>query len=440
MDCPRCGATEIDTPDCPRCGVILARALAPRPPRPPAPPLPPPRPAWRSLVLPLLGLAAVAAAAAVSLRREDPPPRRATAGLPATPPAAAGDVAAGADEAEAPGDPPTPTLPPGDAWLESHPGLPEPRLASDNARHAEALAARARLARRLEAGDWPAAEDEARALAALVPEDAGAVRSLAFALFRQGRSREARDLLAPFLERHPDREGEALLERIRGEAGREASLDEARLAHFRVRYDGEAHEAVGREVLRALERHYATLVRAFDHRPRAPIPVVLLSRRSYHEATGAPGWSGGQYDAFDGRVRVPIGGLTPELTPELDATLVHELTHAFVEDISRGVAPREVHEGLAQLVEGRRVADLLGEEDLRALADGRLGGVRGFYASSLSFAEHLVAERGQGGVNDLLRAMAETGSADEAFRRVYGRDLAGVRRDWSARLRLRHGS
>jgi hypothetical protein len=91
-------------------------------------------------------------------------------------------------------------------------------------------------------------------------------------------------------------------------------------------------------------------------------------------------------------------------------------------------------------MEGKRAEAVLGSDGLRALADGRLGGVRGFYYSSLAFVEDLVRQRGQGGVNELLRAMAETGSSDEAFRRVYGKDLESLRRDWAARFRRRHGS
>jgi hypothetical protein len=167
--------------------------------------------------------------------------------------------------------------------------------------------------------------------------------------------------------------------------------------------------------------------------------VILLSRESYYDATGAPAWSGGRYDAFDGRVRLPIGGLTTALKPEIDGTLLHELTHAFVTDRSRGVAPREIQEGLAQLLEGKRAEDLLDETQMTALAEGRIQGVAGFYLASLSFAEYLSAQRGQGGINDLLQAMADTGSADAAFEDVYGRDFASLRRDWETRLRNRYG-
>jgi hypothetical protein len=257
---------------------------------------------------------------------------------------------------------------------------------------------------------------------------------------RQDRTREAIDVLAAVLDRHPDPETRAFLDRLRSDQGSEASLDEARLAHFHVRYDGDAHEDVGRAVLRVLDRHYATLVRTFDHQPTAPIPVILLSQQSYYDATGAPAWSGGQYDSFDGRVRLPIGGLTSSLAAELDDTLLHELTHAFVADLSRGTAPRELHEGLAQYMEGKRLQARLGDEGLRALADGRVQGVPAFYLSALGLAESLVGQHGQGGLNDLLRAMAETGSSDEAFRRVYGKSLEELQRDWAARLRQRYGS
>jgi hypothetical protein len=291
----------------------------------------------------------------------------------------------------------------------------------------------------LESGDWPGAEAAARELLALAPTDAEAVRSLAYALVRQDRSREAVEVLVAFLDAHPDTETRALLDRIRRDLAGESGLEEQRLAHFHVRYDGEAHEDVGREVLRVLDRHYATLVRTFDHQPSATIPVILMTTRSYYDSTGAPSWSGGQYDTFDGRVRIPIGGLTTALSPDLDGTLLHELTHAFVTDRSRGVAPREIQEGLAQLMEGKRAETLLGDEGLAALANGRIGGPGGFYVASLAFVEGLVAQRGQGGINDLLQTMADTGNADEAFRRVYGKDLSGLKAEWAARLRQRHG-
>jgi len=298
---------------------------------------------------------------------------------------------------------------------------------------------RARLALDSDRADWAATEASARALLRLAAADGEATRALAYALLRQDRTGEAIELLSSYLEGRQDSQAAALLAQLQRDSAPEARLSNQALSHFHVRYDGAAHEDVGREVLRVCERHYATLARTFDHEPAEAIPVVLMSAQSYYESTGAPAWSGGRYTDFDGRVRIPIGGLTTSLPGQLDATVLHELTHAFVADASRGRAPRELHEGLAQLMEGHRLSEL-GDAGLRGLADGRIGGPQGFYLFALGWTEDLVAQRGQGGINDLLAAMARSGDVDQAFREVYGRDLVASKNEWLAKLRQQHGS
>ena len=131
--------------------------------------------------------------------------------------------------------------------------------------------------------------------------------------------------------------------------------------------------------------------------------MILFSREAYFDASGAPAWAGGNFDLTDGRIRIPIGGLTSSLTPSMDGTLIHELTHAFVHDRTKGIAPgemRAIHEGLAQYMEGKRSATEASPQILSAIADGRVGGVYGFYLAALSFVEHLIATRGMGGMND----------------------------------------
>jgi tetratricopeptide (TPR) repeat protein len=288
-------------------------------------------------------------------------------------------------------------------------------------------------------GDWPAAEAAARELLALAPGDAFAFRSLGLALMRQDRNREAVEALQASLEAEDDPAARATLQRIQKGLRDEEGMSEKHLAHFNVRYDGEAHEDVGREILRALERHYATLVSLLDHQPSATIPVVLFSQEAYYDAAGAPRWSGGAYNHLDGRIRIPIGGLSPSLTADMDHVLIHELTHAFVSDRSRGTCPHDVHEGLAQYMEGRRIASELDRDQLRMLADGRLGGVGGFYLSALALVEYLTAQRGQGGLNDLLKAMGDTGDSNLAFRQVYGKDYLATARAARQRLKQQYG-
>jgi hypothetical protein len=54
--------------------------------------------------------------------------------------------------------------------------------------------------------------------------------------------------------------------------------------------------------------------------------------------------------------------------------------------------------------------------------------------------EYLIANRGMGGMHDLLRAMGETGSVDEAFKQVHGQDYRGTKQAWFQRLHQQHGS
>jgi tetratricopeptide (TPR) repeat protein len=503
MDCPRCGAPAVATPACPRCGVIVAKAR-PREERPRDAPsaVEPTETAGVSKVWAIVAGVAVLLGLAVYDRRTSPAveaPAAATAAtssdpLPAgvpPPPAVAAATPPSLDERamreEVKGLSPadrdqvdalvrhvarrgamTATDVSGAEQLYAAHST-EPAIgdlleavllsaAETDRKRRDFASAAARLRRAAEvrpgnarpqvalvavlsdAGDWSGAEAAARAALRIDRGNVGVWQSLGYALLRLDRNREAAEALREALEVRDDAQTRALLARVESGMRAERGMTEQQLAHFHVRYDGGAHEGVGREILRALERHYATLTSTLDHRPAAPIPVILFSRQAYYDASGAPAWSGGAYDGLDGRIRIPIGGLTESLTPDMDGTLVHELTHAFVADRTKGLAPREIHEGLAQYMEGKRSADDASPQVLAALADGRIGGVGGYYLAALSYVEHLVAIRGMGGMNDLLRAMGETGDVDEAFRRVHGGTFHDSRVAWARRLRQEYGS
>jgi hypothetical protein len=292
----------------------------------------------------------------------------------------------------------------------------------------------------LEQADWTGSEAAARQALAVSPRSFDALQALGYALMRQDRNREAEEALVSALQVRNDGGTQALLARLRKGFEDERGMAEQKLSHFHVRYDGDAHTGVGREILSALERHFATLAVTLDHQPQVTIPVILFTREGYYDAAGAPAWSGGAFDGLDGRIRVPVGGLDERLTPDMDSTLLHELTHAFVNDRTRGLAPKDIHEGLAQYMEGKRVGSMLTDEQRTWLADGRVGGVAGFYLGALSYVEYLVAQRGMGGINDLLRAMGETGNVDQAFSRVHGQTHLASRRAWAERLRMTDGS
>ena len=503
MSCPRCGLADAPGPVCPRCGVVFAKIRErpqPAPATRPAAEEPSSSPG-ASVVRVALLLALVAATAAVSwqlgrlaeLKAPSPtrPPSAAPPSLPPPPTLSTGLL---------PNRTPVRDIPSAAAAASD----PDLALAQDLAHRlslratmgpadvaaAEGLKARHplepattellvstlvstaeqdRAARRfptaiaslrravsldpaqlptrlylmhllLEDSDWAGAEAAARDALQLAPQNGEVLEGLGDALFRQDRNREAAEVLHHALDVRPTDTARALLARIEKGLVDERGMTEQHLSHFDVRYDGDAHVEVGREILRVLERHYATLTGTFDHQPSVKVAVILFTRQGYYNASGAPAWSGGVFDQTDGRIRIPVGGLTSSLSPEMEGVLIHELTHAFIHDMGRGAAPHELHEGVAQYMEGKRVASMLNPAQMTALADGRLGGVGGFYLGALSFAEYLMAQRGQGGLNDLLRAMGTTGSADEAFRQVYGHDFQGTTQAWRDRIRLQNGS
>ena len=500
--CPRCGHATVDEAVCPVCGVVFAKMREPRPASPaeaarPAPePEEPARARWPAVLL----VAVLVAGAAVAMknrkapaeptpsppvepaialpREEEPPPALTVAEPPPTveelkpqdtgmPEAdrekavllaerlntraalAASDLDVAEDLfARFPNESRLRDLL--EAVLVAKASQERTaRLFAQAAGHLQRAAvvqpgsARPRVALLevlVDAEDWSGAEAAARAVLSLEPRNRDGLLGLGYALMRQDRNGEAADALQAALEVRDDAQTRALLARIRKAMADEKGMTERQISHFHVRYDGDTHDAVGREILRALERHYATLTATLDYQPAAAIPVILFSREGYYNASGAPAWSGGVYDNIDGRIRVPIGGLSASLTPDMDSTLIHELTHAFVADRTRDVATREIQEGLAQYMEGKRIGSELNDAELTAFADGRIGGVGGFYLGALAFVEHLIAQRGMGGMNDLLKAMGDTGNVDDAFKQVQGRSYAAARSDWIGRLRQQHGS
>jgi tetratricopeptide (TPR) repeat protein len=220
--------------------------------------------------------------------------------------------------------------------------------------------------------------------------------------------------------------------------GREHAIDgDYRLseaAHFTLKYDGErAGPDLGGEIVSYLETQFTTLVTRFDYFPRQPIVVILYPRRQFYEATLAESNVAGLYD---GKIRVPIGGLQ-QLNPEARNTLLHELAHAFIAGKSHGTAPRWLHEGLAQQIEGKTTPTGVGvslAKEYQAL-EGKGGwGAQFSYPSALSFVEFLVEREGFHRLVDALEAMGSGAGPDDAFDRATRYSLDELRDDWGKAL------
>lgn len=205
-------------------------------------------------------------------------------------------------------------------------------------------------------------------------------------------------------------------------------------------YDGRRLEpGVERVLLSALERTYADLVQDLGSGPAEKVTVVVYAERDWRLATHAPDWSGG---LFDGKVRVPAQGLTG-VTPALLSVLKHEMTHAFVHARTRGRAPTWLHEGLAQLEEGKTAAPYAGallgawrgsktfdlaslEGSFRRFSSAR---ARSSYVVSLAAVEMLRETRGPGALAHLLDSLGEGTPVEEAMRETLRGDYARVESD-----------
>jgi len=224
------------------------------------------------------------------------------------------------------------------------------------------------------------------------------------------------------------------IDKLRRERAIDSDYVRSEAAHFTLKYDGErAGTDLSGQILDYLEQQFRDLEGRFDYYPSQPIIVILYPQRQFYEATLAESNVGG---LFDGKIRVPIGGLQ-QIDAEARSVLVHELTHAFIAGKSRGAAPRWLHEGLAQYMEGRRTpgptAAVLARQ-YRTMSNPEAWGQTFSYPSALSFVEFLIAREGLPRLVDVLDAIGRGATLDDAFEKGLRETTGDLRRAWGDAL------
>ncbi|HEX5044833.1 MAG TPA: tetratricopeptide repeat protein [Candidatus Polarisedimenticolaceae bacterium] len=352
-------------------------------------------------------------------------------------------------------DAPAPSPPPS-----SPKASPPPRRAADTAvrEGAEALVRRdleTAEARFTEALRLDADRNDARvglAVASLaLGRDEAALAHVLDGLAREPRNPDLHELLGDLRDRE-ERTADALAEwrqafqvapsdRLRDKilkAEREQSASGAyafsAAPHFNLRFDGKVDEGLADEIGDYLEDAWRDLADLYRHTPEQPITVLLYPTQSFREVTQTAADVAG---LFDGKIRVPLGGLT-RLNPSAKAVLLHELSHAVVHAKTRGNCPRWLQEGLAQRAEGRRPTDADRQEVRRRLEKGdpaRWEDAGFSYAVALSLVRALEEDRGFHALLDVLERLGAGANLDQALTEVYGEGHAALCRRFAEHVR-----
>lgn len=283
------------------------------------------------------------------------------------------------------------------------------------------------------------------------PDSPDALAMLGFVQFASDHTPEAIRAWKKSLKLRPDATVQQYLERAEREQSAESDFSQRESSHFNLHFEGkQTSDSFRRDLLATLESHYDDLVRDLGYSPHNSIAVTLYTEQAFFDVTRAPSWSGA---VNDGKLRIPISGVT-SMTSDLSRVLKHELTHSFVNQMSGGRCPTWLHEGIAQIEEGKSsatygqpLAQLFGagqEIPFNALE----GSFMRFstpeavvaYAESLAAVEYIRDTYGMSDVPRILERLSQGSSAEAALRSTIHADYSQLRDELARWLKDKYGS
>ena len=226
--------------------------------------------------------------------------------------------------------------------------------------------------------------------------------------------------------------------------------------HFIIRY--RRNESLeGSQIREYLKDAYRAISQDFGHYPKYKIPAVLYDREEYQTLMGAvPHWSGA---LFDGKIRLPIYLTEGMGTQEqinfynakgLNKLIYHELTHAFVLDLSQLKCPVWLNEGLAQYEENKispidlsllrqavrnntliSVDELL-FRDVSKMTDQQEAIL--YYLESFSLVSYILKDGRMYHMKQLLIELGKGTNFVQAYEKHFGRSFQEVTSNWQTEL------
>jgi len=272
------------------------------------------------------------------------------------------------------------------------------------------------------------------------PDRVPTLVALGQALYRMGRNKEAiarwerASQLAP-----DDQEIKDLLAKAKKEESVEGDLmEDLGAPHFTIKFDGKGDPRIGRLVGSVLEDAYRDVGYDLGRYPTGETAVVVYPKKAFRTVTGSHSWVAALYD---GKIRVPGEGIDAAHGAEVKRVLTHEYTHALIRSIAGANVPAWLHEGIAQVEEGRTRADaraVLAGRPLPALDeltgtfinDSDAGRVRVRYATAFDFVASLAEKRGKTSLSEVLDRLGRGEALDGAVRAVYGAGVSELYDEW----------
>ena len=282
------------------------------------------------------------------------------------------------------------------------------------------------------------------------PNSPDALAMLGFTQFNADHTSEAIRAWKKSLKLRPDATVSQYLARAERESNAEAEFSQHESSHFNLHFEGkQTSESFRRDLLATLESHYDDLVRDLGYSPHNTIAVTLYTEQAFFDVTQAPSWSGA---VNDGKLRIPISGMSG-MTSDLSRVLKHELAHSFVNQMSGGRCPAWLHEGIAQVEEGkssathgRPLAQLFGsgQEIPYNVLEGsfmRFSTPEAVvaYAESLAAVEYIRDTYGMSDVPRILERLAQGSSTEAALRSTIHADYSQLRDELARWLKDKYG-
>jgi STE24 endopeptidase len=137
------------------------------------------------------------------------------------------------------------------------------------------------------------------------------------------------------------------IEKIQKEKKVESGLASYEGEHFLIKYKGESAGLEGYELKEYLQKSFREVGQDLGYFFKHKVAVLLYDENEFREINEVPHWSSGVYD---GKIRLPAyrQGFTLK---EVRRIIRHEMTHAFVGEMSAARCPPWLNEGLAEYEE-----------------------------------------------------------------------------------------